>query len=88
MAAKKLKVEFVKRYEDRDKNGNKVVIPAGTVMSMTRAQVESAGTKVRVIEGAADKGAVDPNADDDEGTATNTGGDGQGNENGDEGNGD
>jgi len=49
MAAKKLKVEFVKRYEDRDKDGNKLVIPAGTKVEMTKAEFEGAGSKVRLI---------------------------------------
>lgn len=49
MAAKKLKVEFVKRFEDRDKDGNKLVVEAGTKAEMTPDEVEQAGGKVRVI---------------------------------------
>ncbi|VVT02778.1 hypothetical protein MARINON1_52482 [Marinobacter salarius] len=62
MAAKKLKVIFVKRYEDRDKDGNKVVIEAGTKTRMTEAQIKKAGTKVRVIE----EEQIDEQPDDDE----------------------
>lgn len=50
MATKKLKVEFVKRCEDRDKSGEKLVIPAGTKTEMTEAEIKKAGSKVRVIE--------------------------------------
>lgn len=83
MAAKKLKVEFVKRYEDRDKNGDKVVIPAGTVMSMTAAQVKSAGAKVRLVNGDSAKDSDELDNDPD------TGGDGDpGAGNGEEGSGD
>lgn len=69
MAAKKLKVEFVKRYEDRDKNGEKIVIPAGTKVEMTKAEYENAGSKVRLIQ---------QDSPDDEGE-TEDGDDGQGN---------
>ncbi len=69
MAAKKLKVEFVKRYEDRDKNGEKIVIPVGTKVEMTKAEYENAGSKVRLIQ---------QDSPDDEGE-TEDGDDGQGN---------
>lgn len=49
MAAKNVTVEFVKRYEDRDKSGNKVVIPAGTRAEMSLAEAKKAGSKVRVL---------------------------------------
>lgn len=67
MAAKKQKVQFVKRYEDRDKSGNKVVVPAGTVMGMTAAQIKEAGDKVRLVEQAKDESEESS----DNGAATN-----------------
>tara|TARA_R100000306_G_C4305012_1_gene107156 strand:- start:100 stop:327 length:228 start_codon:yes stop_codon:yes gene_type:complete len=50
MATKNLTVEFVKRCEDRDKSGEKIVVPAGTRVKMTAAEVKKAGSKVRVIK--------------------------------------
>lgn len=50
MAAKKQKVEFVKRYEDRDKDGNKTVIEAGAVVYMTAAQIKAHSSKIRVTD--------------------------------------
>lgn len=50
MSTKNLTVEFVKRFEDRDNKGNKQVVPAGTRVKMTAAEVKKAGSKVRVIK--------------------------------------
>ena len=49
MATKKVTVEFVKRYEDRDKNGQKLIIAAGTRTEMTPAEAKKAGDKIRII---------------------------------------
>lgn len=57
MAAKKdVTVEFVKRYEDRDKSGSKVVIPAGTRMELSVAEAKKAGDKVRILPSESDAG--------------------------------
>ncbi|MDC8455335.1 hypothetical protein [Marinobacter sp. DS40M6] len=51
MAAKKTKVVFIKRVEDRDKTtGAKTVIKAGTKTEMTAAEIKKNKTRVRVIE--------------------------------------
>lgn len=71
MAAKKLKVKFVKRYEDRDKDGNKTVVEAGTITRMTEAQIKKAGSKVRVIE----EERVEDHPDDDDDTGDGVTGD-------------
>jgi len=47
--ANKVTVEFVKRCEDRDKTGAKVVIKAGTRLEMTPAEAKKAGDKVRIL---------------------------------------
>lgn len=51
MAAKKSKVVFIKRVEDRDKTtGKKTVIKAGTKTEMTAAEIKKYRSCVRVIE--------------------------------------
>jgi hypothetical protein len=51
MAAKKTKVVFIKRVEDRDKTtGQKTVIKAGTKTEMTAAELKKYQSCVRVIE--------------------------------------
>jgi hypothetical protein len=45
----KHKVVFVKRLEDRDQNGKKQVIAAGTTGEMTRSEMAKFGDSVRVI---------------------------------------
>lgn len=54
MAAKKTKVVFIKRVEDRDKDGEKVVIKAGTRGELTVAEFKKYERCVRKIE---DEGA-------------------------------
>ncbi len=51
MAAKKTKVVFIKRVEDRDKStGEKIVIKAGTKGEMTAAELKQYESCVRVIK--------------------------------------
>ena len=57
MAAKKTKVVFIKRVEDRDKDGEKVVTPAGTRGEMTAAGLKKYKDCVRVIKDDEEKGA-------------------------------
>ncbi|MBY6032186.1 hypothetical protein KUV59_03330 [Marinobacter daepoensis] len=50
MAAKKTKVVFIKRVEDRDKAGEKVVIEAGSKSEMTASELKKYQDCVRVIK--------------------------------------
>lgn len=51
MAAKKTKVVFIKRVEDRDKStGEKTIIKAGTKTEMTAAELKKYESCVRVIK--------------------------------------
>lgn len=51
MAAKKTKVVFIKRVEDRDKNTRqKTVIKAGTKTELTAAELKTYESCVRVIK--------------------------------------
>lgn len=85
MAAKKTKVVYVKRVEDRDKDGNKVVIPAGTKDELTAAELKKVKHAVRVIKEEKDVakrpvlGSTAPPAggDDDDDEEEETGGNGE-----------
>jgi len=46
----KVKVVYIKRVEDRDKQGRKTVIEAGTKAEMTPAQVKKSQHVVRVLK--------------------------------------
>lgn len=89
MAAKKTKVVYVKRVEDRDKDGNKVVTPAGTKAELTAAELKKVQHAVREIKEEKDVSArpvlgstappaggddEDEEEDDDTGTNGQTGG--------------
>jgi len=50
MAAKKTKVVFIKRVEDRDKTGEKIVIKAGRKGEMTAAELAKYKDCVRVLK--------------------------------------
>lgn len=50
MSSKKVKVVYIKRVEDRDKQGRKTVIEAGTKAEMTAAQAKKAQHVVRVLK--------------------------------------
>lgn len=50
MAAKKTKVVFIKRVEDRDKAGEKIVIKAGSKGEMTAAELAKYKDCVRVLK--------------------------------------
>lgn len=50
MAAKKTKVVFIKRVEDRDKSGEKIVIKAGSRSEMTKTELKKYEGCVRVID--------------------------------------
>lgn len=50
MAAKKTKVVFIKRVEDRDKTGEKIVIKAGSKGEMTAAELAKYKDCVRVLK--------------------------------------
>jgi len=57
MAAKKTKVVFIKRVEDRDKTtGQKTVIKAGTKTEMTASELKKYESCVRVIKDDGEEG--------------------------------
>jgi hypothetical protein len=49
-------VVFIKRLEDRDQNGKKQVIAAGTAAEMTSSEMANFGDAVRVIRPDAEDG--------------------------------
>lgn len=49
MASNKTSVVYVKRVEDRDKKGDKVVIPAGTRAELTEAELKRVRHAVRLL---------------------------------------
>ena len=49
MTAKKVSVVFVKRTEDRDSKGNKIVTEIGTKAELTEAELQRVKHAVKVI---------------------------------------
>ncbi|SFM71419.1 hypothetical protein [Marinobacter pelagius] len=81
MSSKKVKVVYIKRVEDRDKQGRKTVIEAGTKAEMTPPQAKKAQHVVRVLK--EDQPASQPAKV--SGQPPAVGGDGDGTGDGDEG---
>lgn len=50
MSGNKVNVVYLVRVEDRDKSGNKVVIPAGTEATLTQAEYKKVAHAVRVVK--------------------------------------
>ncbi|RBP74105.1 hypothetical protein [Marinobacter nauticus] len=83
MAAKKTKVVFIKRVEDRDKNGEKIVTPAGTKAELTEAEYKRVQHAVRVIKDEADEKQRPVLASGSAPDATGSAGDGEDDDTGD-----